>query len=127
MNCKSLFVLVVVVCTATFGCGPKRAVRADRAVVAGTVTFGGKPVPGGLITFNGANGNTDQGMLRNDGSFYVENAPIGESKVTVDTEQIKPELGSRYVKLPEKYLKPETTDLKVTVEAGTNKADFNLE
>src|SRR5262245_29574458 len=128
MNCRRfLAVLIAVACVASTGCGPKRAVRADRAVVSGTVTYQGKPVTGGVITFTGANGDTEQGMLRDTGAFYVENAPVGENKVTVDPEQIKPELGSRYIKLPAKYLKPETTDVTVKVEAGTNKADITLQ
>jgi hypothetical protein len=128
MNCQRLVVLVsVVVCVATCGCGPKRAARPDRAIVTGTVTYQGKPVPGGVITFTGANGDTEGGMLRENGSFYVENAPVGENKISVDPEQIKPELGSRYVKLPAKYLQAETTDLTFNVEAGSNTADFNLE
>lgn len=128
MNCRHLIVLSSVVAfVATTGCGPKRAARPDRAVVTGTVTYQGKPLPGGIITFTGANGDTEGGMLRENGSFYVENAPVGETKVSVDPEAIKPELGSRYVKLPTKYLTAETTDLKFKVEAGNNKADFALQ
>lgn len=66
-------------------------------------------------------------MLRADGSFYIEDAPIGENQITIDTEGLKPELGSRYVKLPEKYWTAEQTDLKFEIKPGDNKADFALE
>jgi len=124
---RCILLFSVIALMATIGCGPNRAARPDRAIVTGTVTYQGKPVPGGIITFTGANGDTEGGMLRENGAFYVENAPVGENKVTVDPEQIKPELGSRYVKLPEKYLNPDTTDLTFKVEAGSNAAEFRLE
>jgi hypothetical protein len=116
-----------VVSIAISGCGPSRSVRADRARVTGTVTYQGKVVPGGKIKFTRTDGNTAGFKLHEDGTFDIDDVPIGENKVTVDTEIYRPELGSNYVKLPEKYLKPETTNLTFKVEAGENKFDVKLE
>jgi hypothetical protein len=127
-SCKRFISIgCIAVCLSVLaGCGPNRAQREGRAVVSGTVTFNGKPVPGGIITFLSPSGATAGGMLRSAGNYYIEDAPIGKNKVTVDPEAIKPELGSRYVQVPPKYLKPDMTDLKVTIEAGENRADFEL-
>jgi hypothetical protein len=127
---RLIVVVIAIACIAvTAGCGPQRAERPDRALVTGKVTYQGKPVPGGIITFmvTTGSGNTAGGMLRADGSFYMEDAPIGENQITIDTEAIKPELGSRYVQLPEKYLSPEKSGLTFDVKAGENQADFALE
>jgi hypothetical protein len=86
-------------------------------------------VKGGVVRFiSVANPNQTSGCsIKEDGSFFVEDAPIGETRVTIDTESIGPELGSRYVKLPAKYLKPETSGLTITVLAGENTSDFALQ
>lgn len=130
MSCKRLIVFVgVIACfVATTGCSPQRAQRADRAIVSGTVNFKGKPVPGGVITFTASeSGNTAGGMLKADGTYYIEDAPFGENKVTIDPEAVKPELGSRYVQIPAKYLQAGTSGLTFKIELGENTADFNLE
>ena len=84
-------------------------------------------MPGGRIKLTSSTGDSAGDMLEEDGTFHIENAPIGDVKVTVDSEYIRPELGSRYVKLPAKYMKPDTTDLTFKVEAGSNKAEFKLQ
>jgi hypothetical protein len=123
---RFIAIATVVACISTVGCGPDRAKRDGRAIVEGNVTFDGKPVTGGIIKFTSATGDTEEGMLRVEGNYYVENAPVGECKVSVDPEAVKPELGSRYVKLPPKYLKAETTDVTVKIEPGSNKFDIEL-
>lgn len=130
MNHKSLiFTVVAVACFAgLLGCGPQRAERSDRAIVSGTVIFKGKPVPGGVITFVASDsGNTAGGTLKSDGTYYIEDVPVGENKVTIDPEAIKPELGSRYVQIPAKYLQTGTSSLTFNAQSGENKADFTLE
>jgi hypothetical protein len=129
MICRRFLFIVscILCCVVSIGCGPKRAVRADRSVVSGTVTFQGKPVSGGVITFTSSSGDTAGGMLREDGTYYIEDAPMGDTKVSIDTESIRPELGGRYVKLPAKYVQASTTDLSHKVEGGENTADFKLE
>jgi hypothetical protein len=113
---------------ATGGCGPNRVQRADRAAVTGTVTYMGKPVSGGIVTFTSAsNGATADCMLKSNGKFAVGDVPQGEVKVTIDPESIKPELGSRYVQLPAKYLSAQTSGLSFDVKPGDNTADFDLQ
>ena len=77
--------------------------------------------------FTGPSDNTAIFMLHQNGTYDIDDVPIGDNKVTVDTEAYKPELGSRYVKVPAKYLQPETTSLTFKVEGGNNTANFDLQ
>jgi hypothetical protein len=130
MKSKSLIVVIIIASVAvTIGCGPQRAERPDRAIVSGTITYQGKPVSGGNIAFIAASGgNTASGVLKSDGSYSIDDAPIGQNQVSIDTESIKPYLGPNYVKLPEKYLSPEKSGLTFEVKAGENTdVNFTLE
>lgn len=130
MNPRSLIIVIgAVACSAAiFGCSPQRAQRADRAIASGTVTYKGKPLGGGIITFAASGtSNTSSGMLKADGTYYIEDVPVGENNITIDPETIKPNLGSRYVQIPAKYLQATTSGLTSKIELGENTADFNLE
>ena len=66
---------------------------ASRAKVAGSITFDNKPLPAGRITFVGANGqSSDPGMVDN-GRYEVTNAPIGECKIKVETMYLAQMMG----------------------------------
>jgi hypothetical protein len=110
------------------GCTSKPAGRPDRSVVSGTVKYKDKPVTGGRLTFISAanSGNTAMCLIHEDGTFSVGDAPLGENKVTIDTESTKPELGARYVQIPTKYSASPTTGLTFDVKLGENTADFDL-
>jgi hypothetical protein len=114
---------------ATGGCAHKPTPRKDRAGISGTVTYKEKPVTGGMVTFTSAKDATETTscVIGADGRYAIGDAPIGETRVTIDTESLKPELGSRYVQLPAKYLAAETSELTCTVKPGDNTADFNLQ
>jgi hypothetical protein len=122
-------VVALISVAGTFGCGPQRVERPDRARVTGKVTYNGKPVQGGVIVFHSISDSKKSGggSLKEDGSYSVTNVPIGEAQVTVDTESLKPHLGSLYVKLPDRYMSSEESGLTFTVEAGENSKDFVLE
>lgn len=124
-----LAVVLLLSISVIFGCGPKRAERPDRSRVTGKITYSGQPVQGGIITFLSTSGSGDSagGMIKADGTYSVADVPMGENQVTIDTEALRPELGSRYVKLPEKYLTAEESGLTLNVEAGENSKDFVLE
>ena len=125
---RILVVVSVVGLIMSNGCTPKRVSRADRARVSGTVTYNGQVVKGGEIAFisvaNG--GKTGACTIRENGKYYMSDAPLGENKVTVDTESIKPYLGARYVQIPAKYSSAETTDLTFDVKKGESTYDIPL-
>jgi hypothetical protein len=92
--------------------------------VRGHVFMDGTPLPDGAVAFYLINPDakkptkTADAMLEADGSFVLssytanDGAPVGEYVVTVS--------GSAAQIVPAKYAKPETSDLRVTVKAGSN-------
>ena len=54
------------------------------ATLEGTVTYGSEPVHTALIIVAGANGSA-QGTIGDDGRYVVNNAPVGEVKIAVNT------------------------------------------
>jgi hypothetical protein len=56
-----------------------------KAKVSGQITFNGKPLPAGRITFVGANGKASDPVDIINGTYEVLNAPIGECKIKVET------------------------------------------
>jgi hypothetical protein len=81
--------------------------------VSGTVTFAGKPLPSGRVIFHLDNGQFVGSRIK-DGKYAIDSVPVGDFKVTVEAEGIQ-----------RQYTQPETTPLKVQVQAG--KSEINLE
>ncbi|MSR31400.1 MAG: carboxypeptidase regulatory-like domain-containing protein [Gemmataceae bacterium] len=70
------------------GCGGGGGVG-PRSTVKGKVTVGGKgPLTGGTIQFIPANGSYGAGVISDDGSYTVTDAPVGECKVVVDNSNL---------------------------------------
>ena len=128
------------------GCGPNQG----KAVVKGTVTYKGKLLKAGNVTFRTADNRVGNGQIDANGTFTVNDAPIGEAKVCVimpeaprvmskapkdmsmPAEMIPKDSGATPVNpqdltpLPQKYASIETTDLKHTVTPGESKYDITL-
>ena len=64
--------------------------RAPHSQVSGKVTYHGKPVSAGNITFNLKEGGTVGASLKADGSYSVSGLPAEEMIVTVETESANP-------------------------------------
>jgi hypothetical protein len=77
------------------GCGRKTG------TVTGTVTIDGEPLKGGNVTFARNDGQTTMsGTINEDGSYKVENVPVGTVKVCVETKSMNPALASGGVNRP---------------------------
>jgi hypothetical protein len=112
----------------------------EKARVSGKVTYNGKPVPKGTITFVpvAQGGRNAVGTLETDGSYRLQTeqpgdgAILGEYKVTIyaHDEQVLDYIPAKPVApkilAPTKYENPNTTDLKATVQRGSNTKDFEL-
>jgi hypothetical protein len=125
------------------------------AEVSGRVLYGGKPLPGGRVTFVSKSGQTfsGSGNIDEKGNYKVE-APVGDVMVSVDNRMLggvpvkqkgksgepakKPGLkrpGSEaaqpvkghYVQIPTKYHSPETSGLNYTIHEGSNQIEIKLE
>lgn len=130
-------VLMACVALAPLACGPTGP---GMAPVSGKVTYQGKPVPKGSITFasTAPEGRNATGQLDANGSYTLQTenprdgALLGEYNVTIyahdepildyiPRKPIPPKILS-----PTKYEKPETSGLKATVKSGSNTFDFDL-
>jgi hypothetical protein len=76
-----LFCCVLPIALALFastGCAPK-----GKAVVKGTVSFGGQPLSTGMITFVTPDNRSGSGLIGKDGRYTVADAPVGEAKIFI--------------------------------------------
>lgn len=132
---------LVLICFA--GCGAKTG------DVSGTVRFEGKSLPQGRITFYCEGG--DKPVLTSpiaDGRYSIQQAPLGNSKITVETFQIRttrvpgqinspvPDdvdsgfeetVSGEFVRIPERYRSLSESNLTCQIDAGSNPHDIDLE
>jgi hypothetical protein len=112
----------------SIGCDKAPELRPDWAIVSGTVTFKGQPLPGGSVILLSQQGTTAimrGGAIREDGSFMLD-APIGPAKVAIHNADIKERHPNRYVAIPAKYADADKSGLTYEVKSGENK-DVNFE
>jgi hypothetical protein len=60
------------------------------AKVAGKVTYNGKPLPAGSVTFHSEDKGDYSSALTEDGSYTISDLPAGKMTVTVETETYNP-------------------------------------
>jgi hypothetical protein len=117
------------------------------ATLEGTVSYGTEKVPAALIIVAGANGSATGEVDEATGRYKVDNAPLGEVTIGVNTDaakgQMKGKLMSGYYKGPEakakgimappkivevpaKYAKPDTSGLHTTINTGANTYDIAI-
>jgi hypothetical protein len=112
----------------------------ELAPVSGTITYNGKPVPKGTVTFASTEPGRRNatGQLNASGKYTLQTenpgdgAELGDYNVTVyaHDEKIldyKPKVPEPpKILAPEKYENPKTSGLKATVKRGSNNFDFPL-
>lgn len=72
------FLAMAVFCSS--GCGP--GIK-DRGIVRGKVTIGGKPLNSGTVQFVTADNRAASTTIKEDGTYELPDAPVGECKITV--------------------------------------------
>jgi len=111
------------------GCGSD-----STATVTGTVTLDGAPVKAGMIVFIAADGIPRHGDIQPDGSFRVDNVPVGDAIVVINPPPV--EDPNRHMRIkeqkdappatppappfPTKYWEMSTSDLRCPVKPGSN-------
>jgi hypothetical protein len=69
----------------SIGCG-------GTGTVSGKVYFQDQPLPGGTVIFTNADGKgTKTSQIQSDGSYTIEEMPVGQAKIGVETESINPQ------------------------------------
>lgn len=116
------------------GCGGGQAT----GDVSGTVSFDGKPVEMGSITFLPADGNgPSAGGSITDGKYAVAKVPVGAAKVKISGALVtgkkkmyddasSPVVTTSTELLPAKYSDEKATELKFDVQKGPQTKDFAL-
>jgi len=107
------------------------------ATLEGTVSYGDQKVMVGLVIVQNDKGSA-QGFIDDEGKYKLENVPIGEVNIAVNTDAGKGQLMSRamsqskgkakglprVVELPPKYQNPGQSGIKTSVNKGAN--EFNI-
>jgi hypothetical protein len=118
------------------GCGSNDK---KTAVVRGTVTYDGKAVPNGTVSFIPADGRSATGEVQPDGSYILttyrkgDGAILGQHKVVIvameDMSNRLPEARNPLPPsiIPVKYTSLATSDLRADVKDQENIIDFKLE
>jgi hypothetical protein len=112
--------------------------RPKTAIVRGTITYKGKPVPNGTVSFIPTSGPAATGEIGPDGSYTLttfrpgDGAILGTHKVVIAAMQ---DMAGRLPEdrnplpppiVPDKYTSIGTTDLKADVEDKENIINFDL-
>jgi len=106
------------------------------ATLEGTVMYGDQKVMVGLVIAQGA--TAGQAFIDDDGHYHIDNAPVGDVHIAVNTEAGKGQLKSKMmaqtkgkakalpnvIDLPAKYQDPQKSGITTTVNKGAN--TFNI-
>jgi hypothetical protein len=108
----------------------------DTGEVSGTVTYDGKPVEDGAISFfpSDGKGPTAGGTIKN-GKYTATKVPVGTAKVSISGSKVvgkkkvydtpdSPEMPVTKELLPEKY--NTKTELTLDVKSGSNEKNWDL-
>ena len=109
--------------------------------VSGKVRFKDQTLSSGSVTFVGQDGESSSSAIAEDGSYRIENAPLGPVRIAVASHPREPPGLKRppgqaaplredpkdgTVKIPKKYENHETSGLDYTVERGSNTINIDL-
>ncbi len=137
--------LLAVLCVSVCSCGyGVREVELPRtgASLEGTVKYGADTIYFAMIIVEDGK-NSSTGRISSDGRYKVENVPVGEVFIAVNTDagagmytgevmsagaanpkDGKPKLDRKLIKLPAQFQNPKTSGLKHTVAPGANTFDI---
>ena len=108
------------------GCGPEPYVDPNRTMVSGSVTFDGKPLPAGTISFDSTETGIGTAISISEGGRYSTNrVPLGPNIITIETESLLFGSPHLHTKIPAKYADPTKSGLTVDIKPGENE-DVNF-
>jgi hypothetical protein len=121
------------------GCNPReRRLPETGATLEGTVSYGKDKVMVALVVAQGEGGSA-QGFINEDGRYKLENVPLGEVHLAVNTEAGKGQQMStimaqsqgkarqipKVIDVPAKYGEPSKSGITTTISKGEN--TYNIE
>lgn len=130
-------------------CGSNRAVALPEsgATLEGTIKYGAEQLQYANVLVRGAGDGVAMGVILDDGTYRVENVPLGEVKVGVLPKASygrymshvmaggaytgpdgkgRKKVNLKFTDVPDKFYDPETSGLTTTVSKGTNTFDIDL-
>lgn len=146
LRVASVFLLAVGL-TWVVGCGLRESkIEESGATLTGTITYNGSPIEFAMVTVQSKDGTKSAvGNVLDSGKYKVENAPIGEVIVAVNTAAAQGEFiaqnmaknqaamdpkaskrrtDPKFVDVPQKYFDPGKSGLTTTIKAGENTFDI---
>jgi hypothetical protein len=113
------------------GCTAKSNSAID---ITGTVAYRGKPIPGGTVLLQPNSGRAIVAVIEQDGR-YKTSVPSGSYRVGVvsssgipdDVDPWKSKVKLPQSSVPDKYGRPETSGMSVTVATDNTKVDISLQ
>jgi hypothetical protein len=109
--------------------------------VSGKVRFKDQPLSSGSVTFVSQDGKSSSSAIAEDGSYWIDDAPIGPVKIAVESHPRVPQgfmnpprraiappqaPTNGAVMIPDKYRDPERSGLTHTVKGGSHTHDIDL-
>lgn len=130
----------------TLACAGNRPVTLEEtgATLEGTIKYGTEDVQFAMVMAQTASGSAT-GKVGPDGKYKLENVPLGEVAVSVNTDAAtgdfqsaamaagsykgpeakgKAKVDLKFVKVPAKFFDPKTSNLKTTIQKGVNTYDI---
>jgi len=100
----------------------------DAGSVRGKVTYQGKPLSIGFVTFVSDKDNrTFSANIQPDGTYALNKGiPVGKYKVVIEKSPSPPDKNQKVVAIPDRFQAAATTPLVVTVNRGQNNLDLQL-
>jgi hypothetical protein len=100
------------------------------ATLEGTVTYGGEPIEFAMVLVQSDTASA-QGKIFEDKHYRVENVPLGEVRIGVNTSAARGDYqskmmasqgkgGGKFIDVPAKYFDPATSEIKTTIDKGSN-------
>jgi hypothetical protein len=116
----------------------------DHAEVSGTVTYQGKPLPGGIITFTSDKGEQTSATIDENGHYTIS-VEIGPGNIVIDNQLLKKDLPvpepllnqpdevvqstkliGKHIPIREAYSAKQSSSLLYTVTPGSQVKDIEL-
>lgn len=127
---RQLVVGALIGCLALTSCRPAakyEPLPETGATLEGTLTYGSEKVSAAVIVVAGKDGPGVQGTIGENGRYVVQNAPLGEVRIGVNTVAAKAtaaRTGRKVVEIPSKYMDPSKSGITTTVNSGSNTFDI---